>query len=106
VQFLFGALAFFVDQSLGLYNAWFALWSILSGYLFPLEMAPASVVPILELLPFRSMLAVPTEIAAGQLRGAPSLQAVALQAAWLVVFILIARAVWRAGVRRYEAFGA
>lgn len=105
-QVAFGSLAFFVNQSLGLFNVWFSLWAILSGYLFPLDLLPANVVTVVELLPFRSMLAVPTEIAAGQLTGVAALTAVGLQAAWLLAFTLAARAMWRAGVRRYEAFGA
>lgn len=105
-QVAFGSLAFFVSQSLGLFNVWFSLWAILSGYLFPLDLLPAHVARVVALLPFRSMLAVPTEIAAGQLTGYDALGAVGLQAAWLVLFALAARAMWRAGVRRYEAVGA
>ena len=105
-QVVFGSLAFFVDQSLGLFNVWFALWALLSGYLFPLELLPSSLHTVVWLLPFRSMLAVPTEIAAGQLSGQAALLQVGLQAAWALLFFLGARAVWRAGVRRYEAFGA
>ncbi len=105
-QVAFGALAFFLTQSLGLFNVWFSLWAILSGYLFPLDLLPPTLAQVVGLLPFRSMLAVPTELAAGQLVGGDALGAVGLQAAWTVVFIVGARAMWRAGVRRYEAVGA
>jgi ABC-2 type transport system permease protein len=105
-QIAFGALAFFLDQSLGIFNVWFALWSLLSGYLFPLALLPGAIGGVVELLPFRGMLAVPTEIAAGQLVGLAAIEAVALQAGWVALFALGARAMWRAGVRRYEAFGA
>ncbi len=105
-QVAFGALAFFVEQSLGLFNVWFAIWALLSGYLFPLDLLPAPLARVVVLLPFRSMLATPTEIAAGQLTGVAAVEAIALQAGWTIVFALVARAIWRAGVRRYEAFGA
>lgn len=105
-QVAFGALAFFWEQSLGIFNVWFALWSLMSGYLFPLELLPPGLAYAAHLLPFRSMLAVPTEIAAGQLGGAEALAAVGMQLAWSVVFFALARTMWRAGVRRYEAFGA
>ena len=105
-QTVFGALAFFAEQSLGLFNVWFSLWALLSGYLFPLELLPSWARTIVWYLPFRSMLAVPTEIAAGQLGGAEALLEVGVQAIWVVLFFFAARAMWRAGVRRYEAFGA
>lgn len=105
-QVAFGALAFFLEQSLGLFNVWFALWALLSGYLFPLDLLPAPLARIVVWLPFRSMLATPTEIAAGQLTGMAAIEAVALQAGWTIVFALVASAMWRAGVRRYEAYGA
>ncbi|MCA9617620.1 MAG: ABC-2 family transporter protein [Myxococcales bacterium] len=106
VQVAFGAVAFWVDQSLGLFNVWFALWALLSGYLFPLSLLPGPLAQIAILLPFRSMLATPTEIAAGQLTGPAALQALALQTFWTLVFFAIARATWNRGVRHYEAFGA
>jgi ABC-2 type transport system permease protein len=106
VQLAFGSLAFFLEQSLGLFNVWFALWSLLSGYLFPLDLFPPAVAPVVKALPFRGMLAVPTEIAAGQIHGAEALEAVAVQLGWTLVIFVVARAIWRAGVRRYEAFGA
>jgi ABC-2 type transport system permease protein len=105
-QVAFGSLAFFLDQSLGIFNVWFALWALLSGYLFPLELVPEGLRTIVLLLPFRGMLAVPTEIAAGQLSGIAALEAIGLQAAWVIAFALLARFSWRAGVRRYGAFGA
>jgi ABC-2 type transport system permease protein len=105
-QVAFGSLAFFVGQSLGLFNVWFALWALCSGYLFPLGLLPAKLATAAAALPFRGMLAVPTEIAAGQLVGRAALCDIAVQLCWTVVFALAARALWRAGVRRYEAVGA
>lgn len=105
-QVAFGALAFYAEQSLGLFNVWFSLWALLSGYLFPLELLPPVVERVVVLLPFRSMLATPIEIAAGRLVGMAAVEAVALQLFWTVVFLLVARAAWNAGVRRYEAYGA
>jgi ABC-2 type transport system permease protein len=105
-QVAFGALAFYLDRSMGLFDVWFALWALLSGYLFPLALLPPTAFAVVSYLPFRSMLAVPTEIAAGQLTGGAALGAVALQIGWLVVFALVARTAWNAGLRRYGAFGA
>ena len=40
VQVSFGSIAFLIDRSLGLWHIWFGLWSLLSGYLFPLALLP------------------------------------------------------------------
>lgn len=106
VQCTFGSLAFWVDQSLGLYNVWFGIWSLFSGYLLPIELLPPGFAEVAHWLPFRAMLSVPIEIAAGMLRGTAALEALALQAFWLAVALLVLRAVWRRGVGRYEAYGA
>ncbi|GMV40662.1 MAG: hypothetical protein AMXMBFR64_23780 [Myxococcales bacterium] len=106
VQCTVGALAFWVDQSVGIYNVWFGLWSLFSGYLLPIELLPAGFAEAAHWLPFRAMLGVPVEIVAGMLRGADALGAMALQGAWLLVAWLVLRLVWARGLRRYGAFGA
>lgn len=106
VQCTFGALAFWVDQSVGLYNVWFGLWSLFSGYLMPIELLPPGFAQAAHWLPFHAMLGVPIEIAAGMLRGWPAIESLGIQALWLVVAWLVLQVVWRRGVRRYGAFGA
>ncbi len=106
MQVVFGCLAFWSGQSLGLFNVWFGLWSALGGYLVPLRVMPDLLRGIANELPFRCMLSVPVEIGAGQ--AGPELWAGLLlrQTAWLAVAVLLAVKVWRAGLKRYGAFGA
>ena len=106
VQATFGTLAFWLDQSLGVYNVWFGLWALFSGYLLPIELMPELVARIAYWLPFHAMLGVPVEIAAGLVHGQAAIEAVALQVGWLSVALLALRATWHRGLRRYEAFGA
>ncbi len=105
-QVAFGALAFWSGQSLGVFNLWFGLWSIFGGYLMPLSVMPETVRTVAEVLPFRSMLSVPVEIAAGLLPAAAWPGALALQVAWVLASALLARLVWTRGLSRYGAFGA
>jgi ABC-type uncharacterized transport system permease subunit len=51
------------------------------------------------------MLGFPAELAAGGLGGGEVLTGYAWQLLWLAVLGLVAARVWRAGVRRYTAFG-
>ncbi len=106
VQATFGSLAFFIDKADGAFGVWFAVWTVASGYVAPLAFFPASVVAALRWLPFRSMLGTPVEMLAGVLPKDALGMALAVQAAWVLVALMVLRAVWRAGLARYGAFGA
>lgn len=106
VQTLFAALAFVLDKTDGLFGVYLAVWGLLSGYVAPMAMYPETAASVLRWLPFRGTLAVPVELLAGVLpaeRAGPDLLA---QAAWVAVLGVAARLAWRAGLRRYGAFGA
>jgi ABC-2 type transport system permease protein len=103
IHCVFGMLAFWFDQSLGLLQGWFAVWSILSGYLVPMALLPPAVQTAAHYLPFRATLGVPVEI----LLGAPDPGwEVLYQLIWLTILAGMARGMWAAGLRRYGAFGA
>lgn len=105
-QSFFGCLAFWFHQSIGLYNLWFGAWSLLGGYLIPIDLLPGTLRAVAEWLPFRYMLGLPVEIGAG-LVGADALPALlAAQVGWLGVSLGLLALVWSRGLRRYGAFGA
>ena len=102
---LLGSLAFYVDSAMGVFELWIGVHAIFSGYLVPLELLPGWVRVAADVLPFRFMLGVPGRDAgrAADARGgaAPARGAVAVRLATGIA----ARAAWRAGVRRFAAFG-
>ncbi len=106
VQGIFGMLAFWLDQSDGLFGVWLAAWMLLSGYVAPLALFPPGVRAALDWLPFRGMLAVPVELLGGFLDPADALFDVGVQLAWVAILWAAAAALWRAGLARYGAFGA
>jgi len=106
VQGLFGMLAFWTDQSQGLYGVWFTLWMLLSGYLAPLDMFPEPLQAVLAWSPFRGMVAVPVELLGGFLAPRDAFFDIAVQVAWTVILWGLSVIVWRRGIRRYGAFGA
>lgn len=79
---------------------------IFAGQIAPLALLPGVLQAIAYVLPFGYMLGVPADI----LRGGPSFDEavpmVAGQVVWLVLAVVIFRAVWRAGLREYSAVGA
>jgi ABC-2 type transport system permease protein len=103
VQATFGLLAFWFDQSLGLFQVWFFLWSLLGGYVIPQPLLPPWLGDIAIWLPFHGTLGAPVQVLLGM--GDP-VQLVATQAAWVTVFAGIVAAMWKAGIRKYGAVGA
>jgi len=102
---LLGSLAFFLESSLGVFEMWLALHSILSGYLVPLELLPAWVARIARVSPFDSMLAFPLETLIGMRDVRAAAAGLAQQWVYLAVMGVAGLTVWRRGVRRYVAFG-
>jgi ABC-2 type transport system permease protein len=104
---LLGSLAFFVEKSMALFDVYLGFYTLLSGYLLPLALMPPWVRDVAEWTPFRFMLSLPVEIATGAHAGGGSIGAlVGVQWAYAGAVYLVAAAVWRAGVRHYEAYGA
>lgn len=103
VQGAFGMLAFWFDQSIGLFQVWFLGWSLLGGYVVPIALLPEGVAQAAAWLPFHATLGAPVEILLGHGDTAAIL---GRQAAWVVAFLALDAVMWRRGVRRYGAVGA
>jgi len=101
---LLGAIAFYVDSAMGPFELWIGVHALCSGYLIPLEVLGRAG-KVANVLPFRFMLAFPVETLVGLLSPRDALRQLGAQ--WLYVGLtgVLALRVWRAGVRRYSAFG-
>jgi ABC-2 type transport system permease protein len=102
---LLGALAFYVDSAMGVFELWIGVYGIFSGYMIPLEVLPGWTGKLASVLPFRFMLAYPVEALVGLLTPGQALRQLAAQWLYLAVIGVAALRVWRAGVRRFAAFG-
>jgi ABC-2 type transport system permease protein len=99
-----GALSFFLEKSMALVEVYFGLFMLLSGYLIPLDLMPAWIRSVAAWLPFRYMLGGPVSILIGRCPDAGAM--LAAQWGWAGGMGLIAALVWRAGIHRFEAYGA
>jgi ABC-2 type transport system permease protein len=102
---LVGALAFFVDSAIAVFELWLAVHAVFSGYLVPLEALPSWIGRAAAVLPLRFMLGYPVEILIGLLPLGQALRQLAVQWGYVLVLYACAMLVWRAGVRRFNAFG-
>jgi ABC-2 type transport system permease protein len=104
-MFAIGALAFFLTQTFAIANLYFGLFSLLSGYLLPLDLMPHMIARVAQWLPFRFMLSVPVELITKPQTTTHAFELLGGQAAWAAIILALSLWVWRAGVRRFEAVG-
>jgi ABC-2 type transport system permease protein len=102
---LIGSLAMFVDSALAVFELWLGVHFILSGYLVPIELLPEWAVRLAHVLPFWYMLGFPIETAVGLLDRGAALAALGVQWLYAALMLVLALAVWKAGMKRFVAFG-
>jgi ABC-2 type transport system permease protein len=105
ILFIIGALSFFMTQTMALANLYFGLYSLLSGYMLPLDLMPHPIAVAAQWLPFRFTLSVPVEIMTRSLDAGELATRLGGQAVWTAIMLMIALSVWNAGVRRFESVG-
>ena len=106
LQVMIGTLAFYVDKTQALFEIYLGVFAVLSGYLIPLAMLPGWAQEIAALAPFRYVLAFPVETLMGLHDRAEALRLLAVQWLFVIGTYTASRIIWRAGIRRYEAFGS
>ncbi len=105
VMFSLGAASFWLTQPYALVNVYFGVWTLLSGYMMPIKLLPGALGDIATWLPFYSMLGAPVELLTRSLTHAQLVELLARQAGWAAVAVLTGLAIWKAGVRHFEAVG-
>jgi len=102
----FAMISFWSTQSANAYSLVYGIGQFMSGWIAPLALFPAGVRQIADWLPFRSTLSFPLEILLGRASPDDMVFGFALTLAWIAIFLVIYRVLWRLGLRRYEAVGA
>jgi ABC-2 type transport system permease protein len=106
IMSIIGALAFYIDSTVLVFEIWFGLFSLCSGYLIPLALFPAWLRGPMAYLPFRPMLGLPVEILVGRLGRGEALAGIGLEWAYVVLSLAVGLWVFQRGTLRYQAFGA
>jgi ABC-2 type transport system permease protein len=113
LSFLVG---FFFEACVGMVGFWFlevtsllyivmTLNFFISGHMLPLDLLPQPWSGLLKVLPFQYMAYFPAVVFLGKVKGMTLVYHLAGELAWAVFFMLLARFLYRLGLRRYSAFG-
>lgn len=106
LMFAIGTLAFFITRAMGLFSLYFIVFTLLSGYLMPIAMLPEPLATIAEWSPFRFMLAFPVELMTQPMSGERLALLMGVQYGWMIAIFTLTMALWRHGIRRFEAVGS
>jgi ABC-2 type transport system permease protein len=98
--------AFWTTRVSAINQTSFVLLLFLSGQIAPVTLMPRPVQVLAQVLPFHAMVGFPVELLLGRLTLAEALAGLGIQAAWVIIGLVLLRVVWRAGVRVYSAVGA
>jgi len=105
LSFCIGMIAFWMLEISSLFWIFYSARFILSGGMFPLTLLPRPLEVIVGLLPFRLTGYFPASLLLGKLRWSEILDGVLSTVVWIVLLSLLARFLWRRGLRRYDAAG-
>ena len=107
---------FYFETCVGMVGFWFlevtsilfivmTLNFFISGQMLPLDLLPQPWSSILKFLPFQYMAYFPAVVFLGKVQGAALVWGLVAEAAWALGFMLLARFLYRLGLRRYGAYG-
>jgi ABC-2 type transport system permease protein len=113
LSFLVG---FFFETCVGMVGFWFlevtsllyivmTLNYFISGHMLPLDLLPQPWSGFLKILPFQYMAYFPAVVFLGKVKGMALVYHLAGALGWSLFFMVLARILYRLGLRRYSAFG-
>ena len=105
VNLIFGYLAFWLMNIWGFSILKESIIKFFSGSLIPLAFFPEIVRNIFEQLPFASLVYTPAMIYMGKLKGIDLAFAFGKQIAWIIVFVAVAKFMWRLAEKRLAVQG-
>ena len=106
VEWTLALAAFWLTKVSALNNLFDICFLFLGGQFAPLDVMPGWVQALSLASPFRWSIAFPVEVALGRQTGMGILLGYGAQLAWILVAVVVLRALWGRAVRRYTAVGA
>jgi ABC-2 type transport system permease protein len=107
---------FYFEASVGMVGFWFlevtsllyivmTLNFFISGHMLPLDFLPQPWAGLLKMMPFQYMAYFPAVVFLGKVKGTELVSQLFAGLFWAAFFFILARGLFRLGLRRYSAFG-
>jgi ABC-2 type transport system permease protein len=100
-----GLITFWTTRVSALYQAYFLLETLLSGWLVPMQLMPDWVQTLSWAFWFRWTLAFPITALTGPITERELIEGLLMQALWIAIGVLIVSLVWRRAVARFTSVG-
>lgn len=104
-NYAFGLLSFKITNMWGLSQIIGAIAQLLSGALIPIVFFPSIIQKFIGLLPFSSLIYMPTMIYLGKITGIELVKALSMQIIWVIILAAISKLMWNALVKRLTILG-
>jgi ABC-2 type transport system permease protein len=109
-------IGFFFEATIGMVGFWFlevtsflyiinTLNFFLSGHMFPLDLLPPFWSDLLQMLPFQYLAYFPAMVFLEMKTGQELVFGLLMELIWAVLFMVLARLLYKVGLRHYSAFG-
>ncbi|MCI0333823.1 MAG: ABC-2 family transporter protein [Planctomycetes bacterium] len=109
-------LGYFLEATIGMIGFWFLEVSSLlfvymlfnfffSGHMFPLDMLPPPWDTVVQVIPLQYLAYFPAAVFLQKISGPQLWIGLAIQAAWVVFFIVACRVTYWRGIKRYSGYG-
>jgi ABC-2 type transport system permease protein len=105
LEVLIGMLSFWFLEVSSLLFIYMMINYFLSGHMLPLDLLPASIVSVIDYLPFKYLAYLPSAIFLGRYSDSELTRELLIEAMWIVALFAANRVAFQRGVRRYSAFG-
>jgi ABC-2 type transport system permease protein len=105
IAFCFGMMSFWFLEIHGFVILSYAVETLLGGQVFPLDLLPAPVFAVAQLLPFAYQMYFPAAILTGRIGYEAALTGLAIEACWVALFLMLARLLWERGLHKHTAVG-
>lgn len=106
ISFICGMIGYFIDDISQLYVIFGTIFSLLSGFAFPLFFLPSPLLAICRVLPFYYIGYFPCSVLVG-IETSPSdiLLNVMLSLGWTFSLVVLSGCIWRKGQKKYSTYG-
>ncbi len=104
IQYTFAMISFFSERAYAIEQFWLLFYLFLSGIIAPLDLFPPLIKQIVLWTPFPYMIYFPCAILIG--KKVDLLPSLLIIFAWMIIFFILNRLLWKLGIKKYSGMGA